>query len=363
MKIVKILVITLFYTASSRAQMGINASGAAPDTKAILDITSTTKGLLIPRMNTNQRNSLATTEGLTVYDTDTHSYWYFKAPGVWTEVANGGTSPWATSGSNIVNSNTGNVGIGTAIPNKAGLIVNTKVGNTHAIFGENTSGVSIESAWPGIHFNSYFNGTRKSLAGGFGGGFEMETATGNLNIYTTPTSVGVGATLTSQNALVINKLGNIGLGVAPSNLEKLNVLGNSKFEGYNYNYQTNNSHITIIQRAASVTTNNTPILKLINGFISVDQASTSKTAFVHVTTAANTFGQESRLDYPNQSSSDIVMITRRDGPEAFSYLFTGVPFLVLWDPTLNIWKILQDKPSPGNMALDLLFNVLVIKTN
>lgn len=51
--------------------VGINTSGALPDASAMLDIASTTKGLLIPRMTTAQRNAIpAPAEGLLIYNLD-----------------------------------------------------------------------------------------------------------------------------------------------------------------------------------------------------------------------------------------------------------------------------------------------------
>jgi len=52
--------------------VGINVSGAAPDGSALLDISSTTKGLLIPRMTALQRSPgiLSPATGLIVYQTD-----------------------------------------------------------------------------------------------------------------------------------------------------------------------------------------------------------------------------------------------------------------------------------------------------
>lgn len=47
----------------------------APNTSSILDITSTTKGLLIPRMTTTQRNAISTpATGLLIYNTTTKTY-------------------------------------------------------------------------------------------------------------------------------------------------------------------------------------------------------------------------------------------------------------------------------------------------
>ena len=106
----------IFFQEKIFAQMGMNASGTAPAINAMLDISSTTKGLLIPRMNTIQRNALAHTQGLTVYDITTNSYWYSDGA-VWVNIATiSSASPWLTSGNNIYNNNTGNVGIGTSNP-------------------------------------------------------------------------------------------------------------------------------------------------------------------------------------------------------------------------------------------------------
>jgi hypothetical protein len=105
----------------------------------------------------------------------------------------------------------GNLGIGNLNPNLAGLVVDKKVGNVHAIFGSNTSGVSIESNFPGIHFNSYYNGGRKTISTGFTSGAEMDPTTGAFSIYTSPASTTSGNTLAVNTRLLINKEGNVGI--------------------------------------------------------------------------------------------------------------------------------------------------------
>ena len=53
------------------AQVGINTDNSAPDNSALLDVKSTTMGMLIPRMNTVQRNAISNpAEGLIVFCTD-----------------------------------------------------------------------------------------------------------------------------------------------------------------------------------------------------------------------------------------------------------------------------------------------------
>lgn len=56
--------------------MGINSNSTAPNANAILDITSTSKGILIPRMTTTERNAISATTGLNVYDITTKSFWF-----------------------------------------------------------------------------------------------------------------------------------------------------------------------------------------------------------------------------------------------------------------------------------------------
>ena len=57
-----------------------------PDSNAILELAAGPKGLLIPRMSTGNRDSIAApAEGLTVYDSTTHSFWFW-ANGSWREI-------------------------------------------------------------------------------------------------------------------------------------------------------------------------------------------------------------------------------------------------------------------------------------
>lgn len=67
--------ILFFWIGQATAQnIGINATGALPDVKAMLDISSTTTGLLIPRMTTTQRNAIASPpNGLQVFNITTNT--------------------------------------------------------------------------------------------------------------------------------------------------------------------------------------------------------------------------------------------------------------------------------------------------
>ena len=57
-----------------------------PDDSAVLDISASNKGILIPRMSTTQREMIASpAQGLLVFDINTNSFWYYKT--TWTEIS------------------------------------------------------------------------------------------------------------------------------------------------------------------------------------------------------------------------------------------------------------------------------------
>ncbi|MBN8701707.1 MAG: hypothetical protein J0M08_01455 [Bacteroidetes bacterium] len=71
------LVVTGFYT-SAQNNMGIGTN--TPDPSAILDVSSTNKGLLAPRMTTTQRLAIASpADGLIVYDTTVGCLFVYNA--------------------------------------------------------------------------------------------------------------------------------------------------------------------------------------------------------------------------------------------------------------------------------------------
>lgn len=106
---------------------------------------------------------------------------------------------------------TGNVGIGTQNPVQGGLVVDRKSGAVNALFGSNTSGVAIESDFPGIGFNTYYFQTRNNIANGFGALISLNPATGNFSIFNTAQSGVAGGLANLSTRLLINKDGNIGI--------------------------------------------------------------------------------------------------------------------------------------------------------
>ena len=73
------LVFTICSNYSGYAQsVSITSDGSSPNTSAMLDVKSTNKGLLIPRMSTTQRSSIINpASGLLVYDSTEKTIYMF----------------------------------------------------------------------------------------------------------------------------------------------------------------------------------------------------------------------------------------------------------------------------------------------
>ena len=98
----------IFFLLSYAAQgqsVAVNSNGAAAHSTAMLDVSSQSKGLLIPRMTTIQRSNIANpATSLMVYDTDLNGYMYYDGT-AWVSISTGvapGTE-WKLSGNTGAN--------------------------------------------------------------------------------------------------------------------------------------------------------------------------------------------------------------------------------------------------------------------
>ena len=174
--------------------VGINATGLPADTSAMLDVNSTSKGFLPPRMTSAQRTAIALpATGLVVYQTDgTPGFFYnagTSASPNWRRLLDSTSvtgSQWTTSGSNIYYG-TGNVGI------HANPTITDGVLDVAGRMRIRSGGDLFHSA--GLWLNNVANSSLSAFVGmesdttiglygntGVGWGFGMNTSTGNVSI-------------------------------------------------------------------------------------------------------------------------------------------------------------------------------------
>jgi hypothetical protein len=219
-----LLIVTIIANAQSVA---INNSGTAANSSSMLDVSSTTKGMLLPRMTSSQRSAINTpAEGLIVYDTDTRGFWYYNN-NVWNEIpksAEGGslTLPFAGSVSfagkvfSITNTNTSNGATGLHGKTDIGSGVNPAF--TMGAWGDNSTGAGVA-------------GTSNSGIGSYGFSFQNYGVYG----YTTNASYsGIYGTHAGNGQGVKGEVSGTGAGVngVSSAVNGIGVKGESTNGGY-----------------------------------------------------------------------------------------------------------------------------------
>jgi hypothetical protein len=201
MKKIISITITCIITASSIAQNSVGIGTTSPNNSAALEISSTTKGLLIPRMTGAQRSAIASPiTGLLVFDTDTKTIWTYDGA-AWKNLNAGGSAgslslPYAgsdASGTSFQLTNT--LAGGTAISGKANGSGVSNIG----VYGESFSGTAVKgysnNAGSVAVFGSSLAGTGVKAYSFTGTALDV---IGNVKISGGNTNPGAGKILTSD---------------------------------------------------------------------------------------------------------------------------------------------------------------------
>ena len=182
----------LLYQVSSAQSVSINNTGAPADPSSILDVSSSTKGVLIPRMNKTQKNNIpAPIKGLLIFQDlpDSIGFYYYDGA-KWNWLQNSGAMDsiyWKTKGNmGLVDSssfigNIDNVPINFRVNNERmgkfdrsrlnyaiGRGAGNDLGLGHVSIGD-SAGSKINNNYPGVHIGYrsgvYNTGTNNTFVG------------------------------------------------------------------------------------------------------------------------------------------------------------------------------------------------------
>ncbi len=97
--IISIFILTLAFTSdvfSQNQNVSINNTGSMPDASAMLDVSATDKGILIPRMSSDERTAIANpAKGLLVFDNTFSQFWFYNGA-EWLALTGGGAADGGT---------------------------------------------------------------------------------------------------------------------------------------------------------------------------------------------------------------------------------------------------------------------------
>lgn len=108
-----------FTLLSFSQNVAINNDGSQPNASAMLDVKSTSKGLLVPRMTKTEKNAIASpATGLLIYQTDGTKGFYYYTGSAWVQLLNAAQSStgWGTTGNAAINPSTNFIGTTDAQP-------------------------------------------------------------------------------------------------------------------------------------------------------------------------------------------------------------------------------------------------------
>ena len=210
MRKIILIILVFLYTAPSFSQsFAINTTGNAADASAMLDVASTTKGMLIPRMATADRAAIASpATGLIVYDTDLNQFYFWNGT-TWTAVPTGANANnyWTLSAGNLYNNAGTNVGIGITVPTSfLDVMGNSAGGISLQLRGGNTNASSLSSQ---ITFG-YANTAnyRHSIRTRHNAGTSVNNA---IDFYLWQSTDAIG-TLGSKHVMTLEGTGFVGIG-------------------------------------------------------------------------------------------------------------------------------------------------------
>ncbi len=266
------------------SQVSINNNDSLPHHSAMLDISSTDRGLLIPRMTETQRNQIINAAtGLMVYQLDNETGFYYWSGGTWLRLTGGVINMTANTlpkwdGTKLVNSAisevAGNVGIGTTTSPASKLDINGPIriqdGNQAAgkVLTSNANGTA---SWQSLGSSNISAGTGLSWSGNTLN--SMWTQNGNIIFNNNSGNVGIGTSAPTAQLDVNGKIRG-----------QANVAYSSSSTTYS---TTSTSNVTLSSMTINLYVQSGDIVK---ADLSCNLSNTSSTTYMSITYTPTSFG-------------------------------------------------------------------------
>ena len=172
MKHIFLFSVVFFFASSAFSQtlgVGVNTDGSSPDASSLLDVKSTDKGFLIPRMTATQRGAIASpATGLLVFQTDATEGFYFYDGASWVRLATSANAAYTA---------------GTGVSISSNVITNTAPDQTVSLTGG--TGISVSGTYPSFtvtNSSPSSGGTVTSVTAGTGLSGGTITTTGTISL-------------------------------------------------------------------------------------------------------------------------------------------------------------------------------------
>jgi hypothetical protein len=253
MKVIILFVFCLFMANFAYAQgVSISTDASTADNSAMLDVKSTSKGLLIPRMTQAQRTAIASpATGLLVFDTDSEQF-YFYTSGVWTAIPKT-ESALHYIGTSYLGQTSGVGSVGTTEGTS---------NNLHNVYIGNHVGNANTSASENVGIGEYALANVSTGGGNIGigkyAGSIITTGTNNTivghnagviaNGITNATAIGANALASANNTVILGNNANVGIGT-PSPADKLHVVGKLRIDAGKIDFRNTGESVFIGQEA------------------------------------------------------------------------------------------------------------------
>ncbi len=224
-KIFSLTYLLLIGNAAISQSVAINNDGLQPDAKAMLDIKSSNKGLLLPRTSTSTRRGIISpAQGLLIFDTTANSLFHYTGSN-WVQHIDSNNYLWKQNGPAIY-----------YVPNGSRVGVNTIPANTLHLHDAGASQIRFQNAFTG---GSSADGAVIGISSGGNMEFRTDEANRNINLsgnglsthlLINSTGVGIGGSIATPSALTISNI---------SSGQKIILKNNNPFEGFGIGVQNN----------------------------------------------------------------------------------------------------------------------------